>query len=74
VGGGVVGGGGVGGGVGCGVVGGGGVGGGVVLSSCAILTLKSVCTKDRIKSRFTPHKHITFKSKLLTCKAYVEMA
>ena len=71
VGGGGVGGGGVGGGGvgGCGV-GGGGVGA-VLLSSCAIFTLKSVCTKDRIRSRFTPHKHIIFKSKLLTCKAYV---
>jgi hypothetical protein len=47
------------------------VGGGVSLSSCAIFTLKSVCAKDRIRSRFTPHKHIMFTSKLLTCKAYV---
>ena len=68
MGGGGVGGGGVGG-------GGGGVGGGVgvVLSSCAIFTLKSVCTKDRIRSRVTPHIHIMIKSKLLTCKVYVEI-
>jgi len=69
-----VGGGGVGGGgVGGGGVGGCGVGGGVSLSSCAIFTLKSVCTKDRIRSRFMPHKHIMIKSKLLTCKVYVEI-
>ena len=44
-------------GVGGGGVGGGGdVGGEVSLSSCAIFTLKSVCTKDRIRSRFTHHK------------------
>jgi len=36
-----------GGGVGGAGVGGGGVGGGVLLSSCAIFTLKSVCTKDK---------------------------
>jgi len=78
VGGGGVGGGGVGGGgVGGGGVGGGGVGGGgvvgVLLSSCAIFTLKSVCTKDRIRSLFTPHKHIMIKSKLLTYNVYVEI-
>ena len=68
MGGGGVGEGGVGGGVG-----GGGVEGGVSLLSCAIFTLKSVCTKNRIRSRFTPHIHIMIKSKLLTCKVYVEI-
>jgi len=46
----------VGDGVGGGGVGGGGVREGVLLLSCAIFTLKSVCTKDRIRSHFTPHK------------------